>query len=43
MLATFRSSGGKVLFGQNLIHDGPGPIRVGDEVEVLERRITPAG
>lgn len=43
MLATFRNSGGKVLFGQNLIHDGPGPIRVGDEVEVLERRITPAG
>ena len=43
MLATFRNSGGKVLFGQNLIHDGPGPIRVGDEVEVLEQRITAAG
>jgi hypothetical protein len=43
MLATFRNSGGKVLFGENLIHDGPGPIRLGDQVEVLERRITAAG
>lgn len=39
-LATFRSTGGKVLFGQNLIHEGPGPIRVGDTMEVLERRLT---
>ena len=39
-LATFGSTGGKVVFGQNLIHEGPGPIRVGDTVEVLERRLT---
>jgi uncharacterized protein YcbX len=34
-LARFRTRGGKVLFGQNLIHDGKGPIRVGDPVEIL--------
>jgi uncharacterized protein YcbX len=37
-LATFRTVDGKVLFGENLIHDGPGPVRTGDAVEVLERR-----
>jgi len=37
-LATFRKWEGKVLFGQNLIHDGRGPIRAGDRVEVLERQ-----
>lgn len=31
-LATYRSVDGKVLFGQNLIHDGRGRIRVGDAV-----------
>ncbi|MCL7972579.1 MAG: MOSC domain-containing protein [marine benthic group bacterium] len=41
-LASFRSDGGKVLFGQNLIHSGPGRLRIGDPVEVLERR-TPSG
>ncbi len=35
-LATFRRRGTKVFFGQNLIHAGPGVIRVGDAVEVLE-------
>ena len=34
-LATFRRSGTKVLFGQNLIHDERGTLRVGDPVEVL--------
>lgn len=34
-LADFRKRDGKVLFGQNLIHDGPGTVRVGDEVEIL--------
>jgi hypothetical protein len=35
-LATFRrGADGAVLFGQNVIHDGPGRIRVGDAVEVL--------
>lgn len=37
-LSTFRMADGKVLFGENLIHDGPGPVRTGDPVEVLERR-----
>jgi uncharacterized protein YcbX len=31
-LATFRREDGKVWFGMNLIHDGPGTISVGDEV-----------
>lgn len=34
-LATFRRHGSKVLFGQNLIHDETGTLRVGDPVEVL--------
>lgn len=35
-LATFRRQGNEVMFGQNAIHRGPGEIRVGDLVEVLE-------
>lgn len=36
-LATFRHVAGRgVTFGQNLIHDRPGVLRVGAEVEVLE-------
>jgi len=35
-LATYRVIDGKVLFGQNLVHDGPGTIRVGDECRVVE-------
>ncbi len=31
-LATFRKEEGKVWFGMNLIHDGPGTIHVSDEV-----------
>jgi uncharacterized protein len=34
-LATFRKRGTKVLFGQNLVHDETGVLRVGDTVEVL--------
>lgn len=34
-LATFRRRDGKVLFGQNAIHDGPARLRRGDPVEVL--------
>jgi uncharacterized protein len=34
-LATFRRSGTKVLFGQNLIHDETGILRTGDPVEVI--------
>jgi uncharacterized protein YcbX len=29
-LATFRKRGGEVLFGQNLIHEEAGTLRVGD-------------
>lgn len=31
-LATFRQVGHKVLFGQNLVHEGTGTIRVGDRL-----------
>jgi uncharacterized protein YcbX len=31
-LATYRTVQGKVLFGQNLVHQGPGELRVGDPV-----------
>ena len=34
-LATFRRSGTKVLFGQNLVHDETGILRTGDPVEVI--------
>jgi uncharacterized protein len=40
-LATFRKSGSKVLFGQNLIHRNEGILRVGDEVIVREWRSVP--
>ena len=36
-LATFRKRDGEVMFGQNLVHYGTGPLSVGDAVEVLER------
>ncbi len=35
-LANFRQRGNKVYFGQNVIPDGGGTIRVGDRIEVLE-------
>jgi len=36
-LATFRHVAGRgVMFGQNLVHDRAGVLRVGAEVEVLE-------
>jgi MOSC domain-containing protein len=36
-LATYRRRrDGKVLFGQNLVHEGEGVIRAGDAVEILE-------
>ncbi len=31
-LATYRKIGSKVMFGQNVLHDGPGTIRIGDPV-----------
>jgi uncharacterized protein YcbX len=36
-LSTYRSLDGQVLFGQNLVHEGRGVVRVGDFVEVLDR------
>jgi uncharacterized protein len=33
-LATFRRQDSKVWFGMNLIHDGPGTLRVGDSAYV---------
>jgi len=35
-LATYRRVDGKVMFGQNAIHDATGTIEVGTELEVLE-------
>ena len=35
-LATYRTIGGKVMFGQNVIHRGRGTLSVGDVVELLE-------
>ena len=35
-LMSYRKEGNKVLFGQNLIHDGEGVLRVGMPVEVIE-------
>ena len=35
-LAKYRKSEGGIIFGQNLIHDHPGVIRVGDPVIILE-------
>ncbi len=35
-LATYRRFGNKVLFGQNVIHEGPGVVRVGDAVDIVE-------
>jgi uncharacterized protein len=37
-LARFRKVGNKVLFGQNLIHDGTGTLHTGDPVEILQTR-----
>ncbi|MER2999550.1 MOSC domain-containing protein [Pontibacter populi] len=33
-LATYRTQNNKVLFGQNLVHEGNGKIKVGDQVQV---------
>ncbi|HEY4650706.1 MAG TPA: MOSC N-terminal beta barrel domain-containing protein [Pontibacter sp.] len=35
-LATYRTVNNKVLFGQNLVHEGEGVIRVGDQVNILQ-------
>lgn len=37
-LARYRRRGNDVFFGQNLIHDGIGQLRLGDSVEVLQTK-----
>lgn len=37
-LASYRTVNNKVIFGMNLIHEGTGTIRVGDAIEVLEKK-----
>ncbi len=37
-LATYRTVDNKVIFGMNLIHEGAGTLKVGDEIEVLEKK-----
>ena len=39
-LAGYRTINKKVLFGQNLIHQGSGMIRVGDEIRLISRKPT---
>ncbi|OGC02411.1 hypothetical protein A2V82_02160 [candidate division KSB1 bacterium RBG_16_48_16] len=36
-LATFRKVNGKVMFGQNLVHETPGRVSVGEQVDILEK------
>ena len=36
-LATYRQHDGKVFFGQNLIHETTGTLKVGDEVKVIHK------
>jgi uncharacterized protein YcbX len=38
-LAKYRFKNNKILFGQNLIHEGSGEIAVGDELVVLQKNI----
>jgi len=40
-LSRYRKRDGGVMFGQNVIHDGPGEIKLGDHVEVVSRRDAP--
>lgn len=42
-LATYRARDGKVYFGQNAIHGGPGTLRVGAAVTLLEAVQTAVG
>lgn len=37
-LSTYRSVNNKIYFGQNLLHEGNGIIKVGDEIEILEQK-----
>jgi uncharacterized protein len=42
-LARFRTRDGKAWLGVNLVHESEGELRLGDPVEVLSRRGSPAG
>jgi uncharacterized protein YcbX len=35
-LSTYRSVDNKIYFGQNLLHEGIGIVKVGNEIEILE-------
>ena len=35
-LSTYRSIDNKIYFGQNLLHEGTGILKVGEEIEILE-------
>lgn len=37
-LATYRMKNNKIYFGQNLLHRGEGVIRIGDKIEIKERK-----
>ncbi|MEO0473598.1 MAG: MOSC N-terminal beta barrel domain-containing protein [Bacteroidota bacterium] len=34
----YRKKGNKVLFGMNLLHEGNGKIRVGDQIEIVQKQ-----
>ncbi len=40
-MARYRVHNNKVYFGQNLLHQGDGTIKVGDEIKVLEKSKSP--
>ena len=39
-LATYRQKNHKIYFGQNLLHHGEGMIHVGDEIKLVERKLS---
>jgi uncharacterized protein len=40
-LASYRTSGYNVYFGQNLLYEGAGTINRGDEIEIIKRKAKP--
>jgi len=38
-LATYRLKNNNVYFGQNLLYNGSGEIKVGDEIDVKRRSV----
>jgi uncharacterized protein YcbX len=39
-LSTYRKFGNKILFGQNLLHQGKGVIEVGDKIQNIKKKTT---